>query len=237
MEKQSKTLMKAYELKIFADSLAQMRDKKCLKIYVESFTLSMSIDDYISAGITSLCIGRVYVMIQNIQDLKKAKYWYKHSLKLLKFDDLWHARTLSHLGDLQLYFLQGDIANSNMERYVDEGVTYLEEALKLFPKSELADIANTYSTIATIYSETGQIEKARFYISQAVDYHEKVGNYYFIANTYYNFAKALANKGQLWEAHIYMQTSVKIYKDFCPNFSHALEIAQKSLKLIEESLK
>ena len=223
-----------------AFQFATQDDARCVDVYIESYNLSMSIQDYPSAGVTALNIGRAYVIMLKIRDFVQANRWYQRSLELFESDDfLWRARALSHLGDLEFYLLQDatiDFSKRNQEDHFLKAENYLREALKLFPTSELEELANTHSTLAAIYSEVGDIDKARNQAKLGIKYYEETGNYINIANTQYNLAKGLANEGYLSEAREYAFAALHIYKTFCPKFTSGIKQTEDAIKIIEQSL-
>jgi tetratricopeptide (TPR) repeat protein len=231
---------KAYELRMQAFQFATQDDARCIDVYIESYNLSMSIQDYPSAGVTALNIGRAYVIMLKIRDFVQANRWYQRSLELFELDDfLWRARALSHLGDLEFYLLQDatiDFSKRNQEDHFLKAENYLREALRLFPTSELEELANTHSTLAAIYGEVGDLDKARYQAELGIKYYEETGNYINIANTQYNLAKGLANGGYHSEAREYALAALYIYKTFCPDFTSGIKQTEDAIKIIEHSL-
>ncbi|HJQ68509.1 MAG TPA: CHAT domain-containing protein [Blastocatellia bacterium] len=227
-------------------------DAACLKPYEESLEIDRRIGDKAAQAVGEFNLGNAYMQLPAIFDLEAAEAAYQRSLDLRAPNDaLGRARCINQIGRVHHErFLEARRRKEPTEtllRHAQAAEERYLDALRLCPKDALTDLAPKHNSLGNLYSEFGQLDKAREHYEQDAYYEEKSGNHFGAGQTRYNmalmYAKTAARDGLpsqrragLLRARAYAEAALRDFQHYQGRAAREEALAQGLIDRINQLL-
>jgi tetratricopeptide (TPR) repeat protein len=226
----------------------EMGQAECVKSYEEAVELLERIGDNTTAATCAFNLGNAYTDLPDLRDLDQAERWYQRDLELEdERDHLGRARCLGQLGYVawERFDEAREAEKSVLRRFIrlfrgsrKEPLQHLNqalerylEALEMFPKNAVADLAVAHNQLGGIYYAAGQMDRALYHYNQCIQYDESMGDVYGAGQTRCNVVFALWQAGRFQDALSYARAALRNFETYG---NRAAEMIQKTKELIAE---
>jgi tetratricopeptide (TPR) repeat protein len=207
---------------------------ECVKSYEEALKLAEHIGNNTLAHSCAFNLGTAYKDLPGLRDLDKAEEQYQRSLELHEEQDrLGRAQCLDQLGCVAL--LRFDEAREAKEPkdvllgHLNQALGRYMEGLRMLPKNAVGDLAVAHNQLGAIYTHAGQMDRAIYHCSQAIQLYESMGNLYAAGQTRRNVAIGLMQSGSFQDALSYARAALRNFETYG---DRAAEEIQKAKNLI-----
>lgn len=225
----------ATSLHTLSEIQREQRLARCVEGYREALSVAELIQDSRGAAICAFNLGNAYIEVAEIRDLALAERWFRHSLELhAKEDHIGRARCLVRLGSVDWErFSDARNANQPFEEcagHLSKSENYYRQALEMFPKNAVGDLASTHNYLGNIYQVAGQIDTALRHYRESVRYCETTKDRLQAGEARRNAAIALTHAGRFTEARDWAESALRDF-EACENVDQHIV---KTLKLLEQ---
>ena len=218
--------------------LRERGDPGCVEHYQEAMDLAAGIGDNIGESIAAFNLGTVYKDIPALRDLDQAEHWYQHCLDLVGDKaPIRRARSLNQLGTIALNRLNDAItAHQPVEinRHLTDAGRRYQEALRLFPPDDIADLAVTHSQLGTVYRHAGNIPRAFEHYQRSIKYEIAMGDRFSAGATRFNIALLFATH-RAADALLYAQAALADYESYGGGAQQQAEQARALIAALEQT--
>lgn len=218
--------------------LRERGDPGCVEHYQEAMDLAAGIGDNIGESIAAFNLGTVYKDIPALRDLDQAEHWYQHCLDLVGDKaPIRRARSLNQLGTVALNRLNDAItAHQPVEinRHLTDAGRRYQEALRLFPPDDIADLAVTHSQLGTVYRHAGDIPRAFEHYQRSIKYEIAMGDRFSAGATRFNIALLFATH-RAADALLYAQAALADYESYGGGAQQQAEQARALIAALEQT--
>jgi tetratricopeptide (TPR) repeat protein len=213
----------------------------CVDGYRQALSLAESIQDAQAARIYSFKLGNAYEALGGIRDLALAELWYQRALTLCAEEDrMGRARCLGQLGSVAYRrFRDARKTSQRPEEYVghlSRAEQHCMQALELFPKNAVRELAPTHNQLGNIYGAADQIDAALHHYREAIRYSEAMQDPFAAGQTRYNAAATLSRAGRFADARDWAQSALRDFQA-CENAEQEIVTTLKLMELIESDLR
>ncbi len=191
----------------------------CVTAIEEALDLCERIGERVEAAVCAYNLGRVFIEIPVLRDLDQADRWCRRSLDLHdESDRLGCGRCVGQLGLVAFErFRETRAAGRPAEeilRHLNEAVRLYQEALLLFPRDAVNDVAVAHYQLGLIYGSAGNPDRAVQHYREAVQRFEQAGDLLKAARTRLNVAIALSNAGRRADGLEYAEAALRGFESF-----------------------
>lgn len=219
----------------------EVQQPECVGSYEEALTLSERIADRQEAAICAFNLGYAYKDIPPIRNLDRAEDWYRRSVQLCDDRDrLGRGKCLGSLGMLALErFNEARAAGEPTEQvlqHINAALQSYRQALELFPRNAVADLAATHNQLGEIWRYAGDVHNALPYYREAIRHFEAANDAYHAGQTRYNVALALTQSGRLTDAREYARAALRNFESYGDAAAQDVQNSQQLLAQIEQEI-
>ena len=224
----------------------------CLGPYQESLEIDRRIGDKAAQAVDEYNLGHAYCVVPAIRDLDAAEAAYQRSLELRDPNNaLGRSRCIRQIGMVHHErFLEAHERKEPEEtllRHAQAAEEHYLQALRLCPKDALTDLAPLRNELGNLYSDVGQLDKAREHYEQAAQYLERAGNRFGAGQTRFNMAvmyvraaeredQPAQQRASLLRARAYAEAALRDYQHYQGRAAENEADAQGLLDQIDQAL-
>jgi tetratricopeptide (TPR) repeat protein len=215
-------------------------DPACVGAYREALDLATAIGDKALEGNCVFNLGRAYMEIVALRDLDEAERWFRRSLdQWAPSDSLGRGKSLGQLGAVAFErFLEPRTAKPPTEelaRHLAEAAQLYEQALTMFPKTDIVSLGITHNQLGIIYRAQGNIDRALHHFQRDIRYCETAGDVFGAGQTRRNVALALLEAGRLDDARAYAEAALANYQTFGERAADNIRDIQQLFTVVNEA--
>jgi tetratricopeptide (TPR) repeat protein len=207
----------------------------CADNYREALDIGSAIEDSAVQAACAQHLAVVHTNVSELRDLDEAERWCRKSLEMRSpGDQLGRASCLGQLGRIaRERFKEAQIAGCSRDELVShlaDSTRYYEQGIDLMPATA-AERGVFHNQLGNIYSDVGDIDRARYYYQQDIRYCELAGDVYGAGQTRRNVALLLFKAGSLADARAYAVAALDNFQSF---EDRAADLIQRSEGLLAE---
>lgn len=166
-------------------------ERSCVESYQEAIDIFRRLNGQAEVSIVQYNLARAYTYVKAIRNLDTAEALFLRSLELHAPKDAFgRSKCLTALGVIyceRLISVRNDAELAEtFKEYARKSETFLLEALEICPGKAVTDLAPIHNSLANLYSELGQLDKAREHYSLDAYYEEAAGNRFGAGQTRFN---------------------------------------------------
>jgi tetratricopeptide (TPR) repeat protein len=232
-------------LAVSLQSLGNIRRERgqddCVISYAEAAEMAERVEDRSVGAAIAFNLGHAYMNLPAVRDIAEAERWYRRSLGIYEEEEQHHhrAQCLNQLGSIAFeHFREASAATrprNGLVEHLNAALSSYHEALDLFPRDAVGDLAVTHHAIGVIYGLTGDIDRALPHYQYAIRYREKQGNLYGAAQARFSVAADFANAGRLADARAYAHAALRNFETYGDRATDMLQRTHQLLSAIDQS--
>lgn len=209
-----------YHLRLLGMSLSRIGQilseagvAECVEPFQEAIRIFRRIEDKGSEAITENRLGAAYVGVAAIRDLDESEAALHRSLALHDENDgFGRAKCLQILGivihERFREALERKEPVESIIQHIQAAEGHYLEALRLCAQENVTDLRALHNQLGSLYSDIGELDKARKQYEKAVQYEEQIGDHQSAGFTRFNMAlmylKAESREGELSQKRAYL---------------------------------
>ena len=218
----------------------EREQSECVPTYQEALGLMERIGDRAGAAICAFNLGHAYIGIPAIRDLGQVEQWYRRSLELRdERDRQGRGQCLAQLGSVALErFDEARAARKPKEellRHLNDALRSYQQALDMFPRDAVDDLAVTHNQLGNTYSSVGDLDRALPHYRESIRYKEAMGDTYDAGRIRGNVAAALAGAGRFADALDYAHAALRDFESYGDRAAKDIEKARRLIAQIERA--
>jgi tetratricopeptide (TPR) repeat protein len=164
-------LTRARALAAEAAALYDRGRRECEANYLEAYRIFQKYEEKEDMARTALGLGRVYMHIHGLRDLRKSKNWYEaalaHSVNRLTRAEAFGSLALWEQQQFELENTDRDGAvPAGLRRRLDKAEELFCKALELMPETSVVSRAVTLRGLASVLARKGDIDGAERYLRE-----------------------------------------------------------------------
>jgi tetratricopeptide (TPR) repeat protein len=207
--------------------------------YGEAADLYHGIGDLRGVAVVAYDLGSFYSRIRN---LGEANVWYKQSLNMTDLNDHHdRAKCVAQLGHVAYMYFEDAVRTRRHPdetwRFLAQAQEHYLEALRMFPRDAISDLAAVHLALGRVYGYTGNIALARKHFSEGIGDFERTDDMFGAAEARLGFALVLANADHFDEAKTYAESALRTLKNIGDGSADLRQEIQRVLAQIATRLR